>query len=71
MTHDEAKKLVEFDPEFIYSKRFEYSLDKCIDRYPEGAPDKVIAQCLMMTEEEVEDTFQSVIKKLQKVMKVE
>lgn len=71
MTFEEAKKQVELNPKFIYSKRFDNSLQKCIDRYPDGVPDKVIAQCLMMTEEEVEETFQKVVQKLQKVMKVE
>lgn len=71
MTHEEAKKLVEIDPEFIYSKRFENSLEKCLDRYPDGAPAKVIAHCLMMTEEEVEVVFQEVIVKLREIMKVD
>lgn len=71
MTYEEAKRRVNSDPDFVYSKRFDYSLEKCLDRYPDGAPDKVIAQCLMLTEEEVEATYQEVVEKLRKIMKVD
>ncbi len=70
MTLEEAKKRVETDPKFIYSKRFENSLEKCLERYPDGAPDKVIAQVLLLTEDEVEEIYQKVVKKLQKALKV-
>lgn len=71
MNYDEVKKLVETDEDFIYCKRFNNSLQQCIDRYPDGAPTKVIAQSLMMTEEEVEFTFNEVVKKLRNIMKVD
>lgn len=71
MTLDEAKKKIDSDPNFIYNKRFDNSLEKCIDRYPDGAPDKVIAQSLLMSEEEVADTYLAVIEKLKNTMKVE
>lgn len=71
MTYEEAKKKLETDPDFIYSKRFDYSLEKCIEKYPEGAPNKIIAQCLMLTEEEVDETYRNVVEKLRKIMKVE
>lgn len=74
MTLDEARRRVESDPDFIFSKRFDFSLAKCIEKYednPNGVPVKIIAQSLVMTEEEVEDTFQEIIKKLRILMKVE
>ena len=71
MTYEEAKKKIETDPDFIYCKRFDNSLEKCIERYPDGAPDKVIAQSLMMTEEEVKDVTEATVEKLRKIMKVE
>lgn len=71
MTYEEAKKRIETDADFIYCKRFNNSLEQCIDRYPDGAPDKVIAQSLMMTEEEVKEVTEATVEKLRKIMKVE
>lgn len=70
MTADEAKKKIDTDPDFIFSKRFNNSLKKCLERFPEGAPNKVIAQCLIVTEDEVELIHTQVIEKLRKIMKV-
>ena len=71
MTYEEAKKKIETDPDFIFCKRFNNSLEECIDRYPDGAPDKVIAQSLMMTEEEVKEVTEATVEKLRKIMKVD
>ena len=71
MTYEEAKKRVETEADFVYSKRFDFSLQKCLDRYPDGAPNRIIAQCLMLTEEEVEQIYQDVVQKLRVVMKVQ
>lgn len=74
MTPDEARRLVESDPDFINVKRFDFSLAKCLERYEndkDGVPIKVIAQALVMTEEEVEETLEKIIKKLRTFMKVE
>lgn len=71
ITYEEAKKKIATDPEYIYSKRFNYSVSECVERFPDGAPLKIIAQALMMTEPEVEETFNEVVAKLKKIMKVE
>lgn len=68
---EEIRQKIEEDVDYIYSKRFDYSLAKLLERYPEGAPTKVIAQSLLMTEEEVEVLFEGVIQKLRTIMKVE
>lgn len=70
MRQEEAKKKIETDPDFIYSKRFGFSLETCLDRYPDGAPVRVIAQSLLMTELEVEETTERIVQKLRKTMKV-
>lgn len=67
---EEAKKLLETDKDFVNLKRFDYSLSKVIKRYPEGCPDRVIANALMMSEDEVEETFNKVLIKLRNLMKV-
>jgi tRNA A-37 threonylcarbamoyl transferase component Bud32 len=74
MTLDEARRRVESDPDFINIKRFDFSLAKCLEKYenkPDGVPLRIIAQALVMTEEEVEETLQNIIGKLREEMKVE
>lgn len=71
MTSDEVRTLIETDPDYIFIKRFEFSLEKLMERYPDGAPPKVVAQALMMTEEEVQDVYETVIVKLRQALKVE
>lgn len=71
MTSNEARELLNTEPDFIYSKRFDFSLKKLLDRYPEGAPTKVIAQSLMMTEDELQELEQSIIIKLRQGLRIE
>jgi hypothetical protein len=49
------------DPDFICSKRFDFSLAKLLERYPGGAPDSVIAQALGIPEEQVESRWARVV----------
>lgn len=67
----DQKKLVAEDPDYVAMKRFENSLEKLLERYPDGCPDKVIAQALMVSEEEVEEMYQKAVLKLRMVMGVE
>lgn len=71
MTSNEAKQLIDTEPDFVYMKRFDFSLDKLMERYPDGAPTKIIAQAMMMTEDEVEELYQLVIVKMRQALKVE
>lgn len=64
MTSDEAREKIRTDPDFIYIPRFDFSLEKMVLRYPDGVPEKLIAQALMMTEDELRLTFESAVKKL-------
>jgi hypothetical protein len=70
MTNQEAKFLILTDPDFISLKRFDNSLLKLKEKYPEGAPTKVIAQALLMTEEEVEEAYESIILKIREALKI-
>ena len=71
MTEDDARERVHTEPDFVNSKRHEYSLKKLEERYPDGAPDNVIANALMIKEEEVEPEFDKVVVKMRKEMGVE
>jgi hypothetical protein len=70
MDLEEVRRLITEDEDFIYSKRFDFSLDKMLERYPDGAPAKLIAQSLLITEEEVEKIVQDAIVVLREKMKV-
>jgi len=76
MTSAEAKSLVETDPDFVAVKRFDYSLKKLMEKYPpekypDGVPTKVIAQALMITEDEVEELYEQVILKLRSALNID
>lgn len=71
MTDEEARKKVHTLPDFVNSKRYDHSLQKLEERYPDGAPNKVIANVLMIEEEEVEPEFEKVVVKLRDKMGVE
>lgn len=70
MTTDQARQLIHNDDKFIYSKRFEYNLDKLTERYPEESPNRVIAAVLMITEDDVESEYERVARKLRTLMGV-
>lgn len=70
MNNLEAQQRVQTDPDFVNLKRFDFSLQKVLERYPEGAPDRVIANALMIPEHAVEELYQSAVAKLKMIMGV-
>jgi len=71
MTPEEMKHMIETDPDYIASKRYGYSLNTLLERYPDGCPDRIIANVLQMSEEEVETAYQGIVRKLRSLMKVD
>jgi hypothetical protein len=67
----EAKLLVLSDSDFVYLKRFDFSVSKLVERHPSGVPDRVIAAGLMITEDDVRDLYEDIVLKLRRTMKVE
>lgn len=65
----EKDKLIN-DPDFILLKKFNYSLAKMVERYPDGAPDNIIASAIGVEEEEVEGIYNGIIDKIKKYLKV-
>lgn len=70
MTTAQAQVLLHEDENFVYSKRFDYSLQKVLERYPEAVPDRVTAALLMITEDDVEAHWQGIVVKLRNRMGV-
>jgi hypothetical protein len=67
----EAKLLVANEADFVYLKRFDFSLSKLVERHPTGVPDRIIAAALMVTEDDVRDMYEEIVLKLRQTMKVE
>jgi hypothetical protein len=70
-TSAEAQGLIEFDPEYVYLRRYDFSVSKVLERYPDGAPDHIIAQALLCTEDDVQRIYQSAVTKLRDHLKVD
>jgi hypothetical protein len=70
MTILEAQERLKSDPDFVYAKRFGYSVKTLLDRYPDGCPSHIIAGAMIMTEEEVEAMYIQTIVKLRGLMGV-
>ena len=64
MTTEEAMQLINSDPDFVYLKRYDYSLAAVMDRYPDGCPDHTIAKALMITPEDVERIYLDIVARL-------
>lgn len=65
------KKRLENEPDYIALKRFDYSLKKLLQRYPDGCPDRIIANALLIAEEDVEEAYDLTVQKLRHIMGVE
>lgn len=61
---EEKKHKILNDEDYIDYPKFKNSLKKLIEKYPGGVDNETIAKALMMTEEEVEATYQSAINKI-------
>lgn len=70
---DEQKKdeLLQTDPDFIAIKRFSYSLEELLERYPDGVPNHIIAAALLIEEGEVDAMYQDIVQKLRDLMRID
>jgi hypothetical protein len=69
----EIRRKIDTEADFINLKRFDFSLEKMMDRYPDGVPDderglKMMAAALNLTEAEVETEVEVVVQKLRKAL---
>jgi hypothetical protein len=71
MKGNEAREKLATDADFIFLKRFDFSMSKLVEKHPGGVPDRVIAAALMLTEEDVQDIYENIILKLRDIMKIE
>ena len=70
MTKSEAERRIAEDPDFVNLKRYGYSLAAVLEAFPNGCPDKLIAQALLVTEDDVPAMEDVITTKLRRSMKV-
>jgi len=58
------KERVEAEEDYIYCPHSKNSLKVLVQKNPEGVSNERIAKVLMMTEEEVEETYESALNKI-------
>lgn len=59
VTTEDVVQAIATDPDFIALARFDCSLAKFVDRYPDGAPSNtMIAKALCTSEDDVERIYQ-------------
>lgn len=65
---EDIKEFIQKDEDFIYCPRLGNSLEKLIEKNPDGVEDDRIAKVLLMTEDEVKGVFASAIQKLRNAL---
>lgn len=61
---EDIKALIHTDKDFIHCPRLGNSLEKLMEKNPDGVEDDRIAKVLLMTEDEVKGVFARAIQKL-------
>lgn len=60
------------EEDYCYLKRFNYSVEKFLERYPEGsAPDHLVAEALLISERELPGLYRKIVAKLRGLMRVD
>lgn len=68
LTKDDIVYLLHHDETFVNSKRFGYSIDAVVQRYPDGAPDNVICQLLDIDQHTLDALYRQVVASLRSMM---
>lgn len=68
MESGDPKMRLSKEEDFIALKRFDYSLDKVRERYPDGAPAHVRAGALMISIDEEKEMYLALVEKLRVLM---
>lgn len=71
LTKQEILDLIHNEDTFVNSKRYGYSIDAVMERYPDGAPDNVICSLLELDSDQLDGLHAGIISKLRTLMGVE
>lgn len=66
-----VKKRIEEEEDYIYCPRLGNSLSTLMDKNPDGVEDERIMKVLLMTEDELNETYESALNKLRDALQVE
>jgi hypothetical protein len=65
------EEMLQNDPDYILLRRFGYSIRRVEARYPDGAPDHLIAPALgLKNEEAVKAAYDRIVEKLRQAMEI-
>lgn len=67
-TPSEQQHMVEAHPDYILLKRFEYSAEKALRKYPDGLPENLVAQALGKPTAWVTRRYKAIVEKLRGIV---
>jgi hypothetical protein len=70
VTEENIKLQLASNPDFVNSKRFDYSIVRVEEEYPHGCPDHIVADLLNMTPAELEVEWDGIVVALREKMGV-
>lgn len=70
MDDKDVQHMLETDVDFVAIRRYRFSLTALEERYPDGAPDHIIAKALEIPEADVEARYQRIVLDLRAKMGV-
>lgn len=65
-----ARRRVSEEPDYVNVKRFGFSLARLKERYPDECPDGVVADAMMVPEDQVQVLYEGIAAKLRGIMGV-
>jgi DNA-binding NarL/FixJ family response regulator len=68
LSKEQIKEKIETDEDFVYAPKFDNSLDKLMQEYPDGLENNKIAKHLCLEESTVEYLFRSAVAKLKSLV---
>jgi hypothetical protein len=71
LSKEEVQNLLHNDETFVNSKRYGYSIEAVLERYPDGAPNNVIAQLLELDKDSIDARYSSIVVNLRRLMGVQ
>jgi hypothetical protein len=71
LTAEDIGHLLHNDETFVNSKRYGYSIDAVMERYPDGAPNNVIGQLLNLDKDDIDARYSTIVAQLRAIMGVE
>lgn len=67
---DKLKTRIETEEDFIHCPKMGNSVDRVVEKYPDGVDDTYISKVMLMTEDEVKEIYQSILDKFRLALKI-